>query len=107
MSSAAMDAPATVGARIDMNLAPAALEMHSPQLLSHEVGVAQLGGGVVAEGGTMTVTCVARGAKPAAYIYWNSEPPLDLTNTVEEVSLIYFSFNTFFLNVKKSPHFST
>ncbi len=44
------------------------------------------GGGSVAEGGVMTVTCVARGAKPAAYIYWNSEPELNLTNTVEEVN---------------------
>ncbi len=35
MSSPAMDAPEVVVAKVDMNLAPSALEMHTPQLLSH------------------------------------------------------------------------
>ncbi len=35
VSSPAMDAPEVVAAKVDMNLAPSALEMHTPQLLSH------------------------------------------------------------------------
>ena len=38
------------------------------------------------KGGKVSVTCVAQGAKPAAYIYWNSEPELDLNDIHEEVS---------------------
>ena len=30
----------------------------------------------VPEGGRLSVTCIAKGAKPQAYIYWNSEPEL-------------------------------
>jgi hypothetical protein len=30
----------------------------------------------VFEGKNVTVTCVATGAKPPAYIYWNSDPEL-------------------------------
>ncbi len=61
--------------------------LHSCTLFSQGAPPSSVsGGGSVAEGGVMTVTCVARGAKPAAYIYWNSEPELNLTNTVEEVN---------------------
>ena len=28
------------------------------------------------EGGKISITCIAKGAKPQAYIYWNSEPEL-------------------------------
>ncbi len=63
--------------------------LHSCTLFSQGAPPSSVsGGGSVAEGGVMTVTCVARGAKPAAYIYWNSEPELNLTNTVEEVNKI-------------------
>ena len=88
VASAAMDVPAVVSARVDMNLAPAALEMHTPQLLSYSGGATSIkeGGGGVAEGGMMTVTCVAKGAKPEAYIYWNSEPPIDFGEPEEDVS---------------------
>ncbi len=34
----------------------------------------------------MTVSCVAEGAKPAAKIYWNSVPELDLGDTVEKIT---------------------
>ena len=33
----------------------------------------------VPEGGRLSVTCIASGAKPQAYIYWNSEPKLNNT----------------------------
>lgn len=40
------------------------------------------------------VTCIARGAKPAAYIYWNSEPELDLNDIHEEVTKIGHTYQT-------------
>ena len=36
------------------------------------------------EGRQVTVKCVASGAKPAAEIYWNSEPEMDLSNVRED-----------------------
>ena len=37
------------------------------------------------EGRKVTVRCVASGAKPAAEIYWNSEPEMDLSDVREEI----------------------
>ena len=42
----------------------------------------------VPEGGRLSVTCIASGAKPQAYIYWNSEPKLNNT-TVRFLEYIY------------------
>ena len=42
----------------------------------------------VPEGGRLSVTCIASGAKPQAYIYWNSEPKLNNT-TVRLLRYIY------------------
>ena len=36
------------------------------------------------EGRKVTVRCVAFGATPAAEIYWNSEPEMDLSDVTEE-----------------------
>ena len=36
------------------------------------------------EGRKVTVRCVASGARPAAEIYWNSEPEMDLSDVIEE-----------------------
>ena len=36
------------------------------------------------EGRKVTVRCVASGATPAAEIYWNSEPEMDLSNVRED-----------------------
>ena len=36
------------------------------------------------EGRRVTVKCVASGATPAAEIYWNSEPEMDLSDVKEE-----------------------
>ena len=36
------------------------------------------------EGREVTVRCVASGATPAAEIYWNSEPEMDLSDVTEE-----------------------
>ncbi len=74
VNSTALDTPLTRSVEIDMNLAPESLEMR-PQGSSH-----------VDEGGLLTVTCVARGAKPAASIYWNSEPAVADADEVTEVT---------------------
>ena len=44
----------------------------------------------VPEGGRLSVTCIASGAKPQAYIYWNSEPKLNNT-TVRFLKYIFFT----------------
>ena len=38
----------------------------------------------VDEGGKISITCIAKGAKPQAYIYWNSDPPLNFDDIHEE-----------------------
>lgn len=40
----------------------------------------------VYEGKNVTVTCIASGAKPPAYIYWNSDPELLQEDTHEDVT---------------------
>ena len=36
------------------------------------------------EGGKISITCIAKGAKPQAHIYWNSDPPLNFDDIHEE-----------------------
>ena len=38
----------------------------------------------VDEGGKISITCIAKGAKPQAHIYWNSDPPLNFDDIHEE-----------------------
>ena len=38
----------------------------------------------VDEGGKISITCIATGAKPQAHIYWNSDPPLNFDDIHEE-----------------------
>ena len=38
----------------------------------------------VDEGGKIRITCIAKGAKPQAHIYWNSDPPLNFDDIHEE-----------------------
>ena len=40
----------------------------------------------VYEGKNVTVTCIASGAKPPAYIYWNSDPELSQEDTHEDIT---------------------
>ena len=58
---------------LDLDLAPASLDLRASS-------------SAVDEGGRLTLTCVARGAKPPAYVYWNSEPAMDLADATEEVT---------------------
>ena len=45
----------------------------------------------VPEGGRLSVTCIAKGAKPQAYIYWNSEPELSKVKLFALQNLKQFS----------------
>lgn len=40
----------------------------------------------VYEGTNVTVTCIATGAKPSAYIYWNSDPEISQDDIHEQIS---------------------
>eukprot|EP00094_Tigriopus_californicus_P006888 TCALIF_06634-PA protein Name:"Similar to HMCN2 Hemicentin-2 (Homo sapiens)" AED:0.02 eAED:0.03 QI:0/0.5/0.28/0.85/1/1/7/253/1111 len=80
-NSSALDQAMRTSVVVDMNLAPETLTMVPPT-------------GPIVEGGRVTVTCIARGAKPAAYIYWNSEPELDLNDMHEEISQTGQTFET-------------
>merc|ERR1712050_377796 len=40
----------------------------------------------VQEGARLSVTCIAKGAKPQAYIYWNSNPQFNKDDIHEEVT---------------------
>ena len=76
VNSSALDTPMYRSVHVNMDLVPASLEM-----------IKQSSGGnaiVDEEGDKMTVTCIAKGAKPEAKIYWNSEPPLNMNDTYEE-----------------------
>ena len=48
------------------------------------------------EGREVTVRCVASGATPAAEIYWNSEPEMDLSDVKEETKRFGTKFYTAF-----------
>ncbi len=61
----ALDSPIVHSVHIDMEVSPSTLSM----IGSHNSSD-------VFEGKNVTVTCVATGAKPPAYIYWNSDPEL-------------------------------
>ena len=61
----ALDSPIIQSVHIDMEVSPNSLSMFGSHNSSD-----------VFEGKNVTVTCVATGAKPPAYIYWNSDPEL-------------------------------
>ena len=69
VNSSALDAPITKKIHVNMEVAPNQLTMERPH--DKEKDRAD-----VPEGGRLSVTCIAKGAKPQAYIYWNSEPEL-------------------------------
>lgn len=81
-NSSALHTPMLRSVTIDMDLAPSQLEMKPPVST------------FVDEGATVTVTCVAKGAKPPAKIYWNSVPAMDLTDFVEEVTKRGYTYET-------------
>ena len=72
VNSSALDAPITKKIHVNMEVAPNELLMERP----HDKGQHQAD---VPEGGRLSVTCIAKGAKPQAHIYWNSEPELSRT----------------------------
>ncbi len=69
-----MDAPISRKIHIDMEVSPTRLIMERPH--DRDAGQAD-----VPEGGRLTATCIASGSKPPAYIYWNSEPHLDMVSS--------------------------
>ena len=69
VNSSALDAPISKKIHVNMEVAPNELIMERPH--DEEQNRAD-----VPEGGRLSVTCIAKGAKPQAYIYWNSEPEL-------------------------------
>ena len=81
VNSSAMTIPIRSSVVVDMNLAPNRLKM-LPQNRQ------------LKEGETVHVTCVASGAKPAAKIYWNSEPKLIPNETQEEVKDVGHTYKT-------------
>ena len=73
INSTALDTPFYRSVHVNMDLVPASLEMvKQVPMEGHKAG------------DRMTVTCIAKGAKPEAKIYWNSEPPLNMNDTFEE-----------------------
>ena len=49
----------------------------------------------VPEGGRLSVTCIAKGAKPQAYIYWNSNPELNKVCNMIMMNIFQFPMRTF------------
>jgi hypothetical protein len=70
VNSSALDAPISRKIHLNMEVSPSELVMEKP----HDKETNQAD---VPEGGRLSATCIAKGAKPQAYIYWNSEPELD------------------------------
>jgi hypothetical protein len=91
VNSSALDTPIQQGVVIEVNTAPDRLALLAPSAAATDSGaVASL----VAEGARVTVQCVAAGARPPAYIYWNSEPELDLNDSREEIVRTATTFTT-------------
>lgn len=105
VNSSAMESAVEKSVHIDMELEPQSLEMYKPNSQSASASAAAVedqrrqpdeGNGddegfqertvVADEGLKMSVTCVAKGAKPPAYVYWNSDPALSFDDIHEEVS---------------------
>ena len=73
----ALDSPIVHSVHVDMEVAPNSLVM---------IGNYNTSEHTVYEGKNVTVTCIASGAKPPAYIYWNSDPELFQDDTHEEIT---------------------
>ena len=89
VNSSALDAPITKKIHVNMEVAPNQLTMERPH--DKEKDRAD-----VPEGGRLSVTCIAKGAKPQAYIYWNSEPELSKVSQTLRLHcycLLSFQFN--------------
>ena len=107
-SSSAMNAgPILRTVYIDMDLPPITLDMIQPILevnepfsknnryhhsetegititSKHKNGNNKKAIADVDEGGKKRITCISKGAKPQAHIYWNSDPPLNFDDIHEE-----------------------
>jgi len=66
-----MQAPVRRSLLVNLRLSPSTLDLSEAR---------PLGGGPAEAGARMSVTCTAGGARPAAEVYWNSEPKMDLSD---------------------------
>ncbi len=71
--SPALDAPMRRSLLLDLNLAPNKLHMRPIEEEDQQHGYVR-------------ASCVAAGARPPAYIYWNSVPEADLSDAVDTVT---------------------
>ena len=88
VNSTALDAPITRKIHVNMEVAPNQLIMERP----HDREATQAD---VPEGGRLSVTCIAKGAKPQAYIYWNSNPELNKVCNMIMMKIFQFPMRTF------------